>query len=461
MQSLETGALSLLLPAVLATATAYAVYTVIYNIYFHPLAKFPGPPLAATSTYWKAYVECDVIRVGPNELHFANPHAYNDIYNSKNRWDKEARLYKSFGEDRSSFGFLTYGESKVRKDVLNRSFSQTAIASAETLVTEQTKALCAAFTRQSQASKSADLYYAYRCLSMDIICTFCFGKPIHAVDAPEFAAPIVVAMDASLPVFIRFKYAEWYKNMIMSCPPKLSRIISPATAGLVDLQQLLKQQINDLTDDPEKLNQLPHNLTIYHRLMDPTAFRDKTVPSSGSLYEEAQALMFGGADTVGNTLMVGTHHLLQRPEVLQTLKKELSTAWPTLSKEPKLRDLESLPYLNAVIKESLRMSSGVVSGLLRVVPLSGATINGIAIPAETIVSCGSTFVHYNTLIFPKPNIFDPERWLDSAELDNWLVAFSRGPRMCLGINLAWAELRLAFAHTIRKFDLSLHRPIIS
>lgn len=121
-------------------------------------------------------------------------------------------------------------------------------------------------------------------------------------------------------------------------------------------------------------------MTIYHRLMDPEAFRNKTVPSAGSLYEEGQALMFGGADTVGNTLMVGTHHLLQRPAVLQTLKKELLAAWPTLSKEPTLRELENLPYLNAVIKESLRMSSGVVSGLLRVVPPTGATINGVTVP---------------------------------------------------------------------------------
>ncbi len=145
---------------------------------------------------------------------------------------------------------------------------------------------------------------------------------------------------------------------------------------------MLKKQISEITDDPEKLKQLPHNLTIYHRLMDPQAFRDKTVPPAGSLYEEGQALMFGGADTVGNTLMVGTHHLLQRPKVLQALKEELLAVWPTLSSEPKLRDLESLPYLNAVIKESLRMSSGVVSGLLRVVPPTGAVINGITVPSN-------------------------------------------------------------------------------
>lgn len=116
--------------------------------------------------------------------------------------------------------------------------------------------------------------------------------------------------------------------------------------------------------------------------MDPEAFRDKIVPSTGSLYEESQALMFAGTDTVGNTLMVGTHHLLQQPDVLQNLRNELLTAWPTLGIEPRLRDFETLPYLNAVIKESLRMSSGVVSGLLRVVPPMGATVDGITVPSQ-------------------------------------------------------------------------------
>jgi hypothetical protein len=47
-----------LLPAALASIIAYAIYTVIYNAYFHPLAKFPGPPIARITIYWKAYIEC-------------------------------------------------------------------------------------------------------------------------------------------------------------------------------------------------------------------------------------------------------------------------------------------------------------------------------------------------------------------------------------------------------------------
>lgn len=91
--------------------------------------------------------------------------------------------------------------------------------------------------------------------------------------------------------------------------------------------------------------------------------------------------MFDGADTVGNPLMLGTYHLLQNPAQLQKLRKELLAAWPSLhAHEPKLRDFETLPYLNAVIKESLRLASGVVSGLLRVVPSTGATIEGVTVP---------------------------------------------------------------------------------
>jgi cytochrome P450 len=54
-------------------------------------------------------------------------------------------------------------------------------------------------------------------------------------------------------------------------------------------------------------------------------------------------------------------------------------------------------------------------------------------PPQTIVSCGSTFVHYNATLFPDPYAWNPSRWLDNPDLDNWLVAFSKGPRSCLGI----------------------------
>lgn len=470
---------ALLVLIALAGAT-WCAYTAIYNLYFHPLSRFPGPRAAAVTGYWKAWVECvleksfchelevlharngKVVRVGPNELHFSDPQAYHDIYNAKNRWDKERNLYHSFGEDRSSFGFLTYREAKARKDVLNKSFSPAAIAKCEPIVLAKVRALCAAFAARPP-SAPADLNYAFRCMTMDVITYLCFGTSIAATQTPDFAAPILLAMDASTAVFVRFKHSALYKTMITACPPALAVVLSPATKGMIGLQTLLRAQIRGLLKDPQRgLEGLPHDMTIYHRLMDPGARREGgggggEAPSEGSLYEEAQALMFGGADTVGNALMVGSFHLLRQPRACARLKRELGDAWPAVDGEkgPGAKELAELPYLDAVIKEALRMSSGVVAGLLRVVPKEGAVVAGTSVPGGTVVSCASVFVHFNPDIFPEPCSFRPERWLENPNLDNWLVAFSRGPRMCLGINLAWAELRLCFAHVYRKFDMKL------
>jgi cytochrome P450 len=239
-------------------------------------------------------------------------------------------------------------------------------------------------------------------MTMDIITNLCFGTSVDAINAPGFKAPIIEAMDASLPVFIRFKHSEMYKNMIMNCPPELSKRISPATRGLVDMQQMIKAQIRDLTKYPENLKHLPHNMTIYHQLLDKDAYRTHTAPCEGSLYEEAQALMYAGSDTTGNTLMVGTFHLLKQPETYRKFKKEILSVWPKLDTDtPSLRELERLPYFNAVIKESLRISVGVVSGLLRVVPKEGAKICDTFVPGG--VSSSSLFSIYPSLVPPTKN----------------------------------------------------------
>ncbi|QKX57066.1 uncharacterized protein TRUGW13939_04174 [Talaromyces rugulosus] len=470
IDELHTGNLLWL---VAAGYVGYIIYHLLYNLFWHPLASFPGPTIAAVTPLYKAYIDLvakssfvhtleklhaqygDIVRVGPNEIHFSSPSAYLEIYNAYNKWDKEKSLYHSFGEDRSSFGFLTYNEAKERRDVLLKLFSKKAIADVQGLVLEKVTKLCDSF--ENLGSKPADLFYAYRCMAVDVITYLCFGNDIDAIGAPDYEAPIVKAMDSSLPVFIGFKHSSLLKGSIMNCPPRLSKIVSPATSGLVDLQQLLKGQINDLTKDPKNLQNLPHSTTIYHQLLRPDAYRSGTVPSVGSLYEESQALLFGGADTTGATLMHGSFYILTLPTVYAKLKAELLRAWPVLNVIPSLSELEKLPYLTAVIKESLRMSPGVASPLPRVVPSSGATIHKTFIPGDVVVEMSSHFVHRNETIFPNPDEFIPDRWLESKvnDLDKWLVAFSKGPRRCLGSNLAWAELYLCFAHVFRKFTVEI------
>jgi hypothetical protein len=124
---------------------------------------------------------------------------------------------------------------------------------------------------------------------------------------------------------------------------------------------------------------------------------------------------------------------------------------------PECKILESLPYLSAVISEGLRLSYGVTTRLPRVAPTETLHYKGYAIPPGTPVSQTCYFVLMNPTIFPDPENFDPERWLDKEKrLDKYLVSFGKGSRQCLGINLAYAELYLTTATLVSRFDFELY-----
>ncbi|KAK5057830.1 hypothetical protein LTR84_011831 [Exophiala bonariae] len=464
-----------ILASVVAYGALYIVLRAVYRLFLHPLSAFPGPRLAAATSLWKAYYQCTgsfthhlidlhkiygpVVRIQPHELHFQSTDAFFDIYNTKNRWDKDAALYHSFGEDESSFGYVSHLEAKERRDVLSKIFSPKAVEEAEHLILMKVNNFCAALTRQNAAGKPSDLLFAFRCVTMDVITYLCFGQSGNAVDEPDFHDPLIEAMHNStalVPVFFHFKII---RKLIMGMPPEMAKKSAPETAGLINMQVLLKKQIDRHVNDPETLETLPHKTTIYHILLDPKSHKSRGPASAKSLYEESQALMFGGGDTTANVIMVGTFYLLKRPDLVQKLQDELREYWPDLvpGREPKLSVLEEMPFLNAVIKESLRIGPGIPSGLPRIIPAGGAVVDGNKVPAGTVVSTSSWFVHHDESIFPEPDVFKPERWQgeQAKELEKYLVPFSKGARMCLGFNLGWAELRMVFAHTYRKFDLEL------
>jgi cytochrome P450 len=284
------------------------------------------------------------------------------------------------------------------------------------------------------------------------------------MDEPEFAAPIVVAMDNSLPTFHLFHHFPWFRKLIFSLPPWLALKASPETAGLTQLQVILGQQIKDVTTNPSILEASPHP-TIYHRLLDLKVRNSNPLFSDKALMDEALTMLFAGGVTVGDTSMTGFFHILSQPSLHSALRHEILTVWPDINTSPSLEELETLPLLTATIKESLRVSPGACSPLLRIVPPSGATINGSFIPGGTIVGMSSYFAHYSPTIFSNPEKFDPYRWLSSPSttsssssaesLDKYLVPFSKGPRSCLGINLAWCELYFLYATLLRSFEMRI------
>lgn len=121
---------------------------------------------------------------------------------------------------------------------------------------------------------------------------------------------------------------------------------------------------------------------------------------------------------------------------------------------------EHLPYLAAVIKEALRIHPATGLPMERYVPADGADICGTFLPGGTIVGVNSWSVHYDPNVFPEPEAFRPERWLEdetSAEhlkrMERSFFAFGAGGRICLGRHLSMIEMRKIIPRILRSFDL--------
>ena len=80
----------------------------------------------------------------------------------------------------------------------------------------------------------------------------------------------------------------------------------------------------------------------------------------------------------------------------------------------------------------------------------------VVIPPGTVVGMSYSFVHQSPRVFKDPMEFIPERWLseDAIDLEGWILTFSKGPRNCLGQNLAMCELYLVFATLFRRFHIT-------
>lgn len=150
----------------------------------------------------------------------------------------------------------------------------------------------------------------------------------------------------------------------------------------------------------------------------------------------AGQLITAGSDTSTNTLHGIIWYVLSDKKILDRLRAEIATVQPDPRRPASLRQLEQLPYLTACIAEGLRLGNGVAQASPRVAPDRSIWYRNWEIPVGTPVGMTSPDIHYDKAIFPEPEKFDPERWMDrerKAKLDRFLVPFSKGTRMCLGI----------------------------
>ena len=457
--------------SLLALAAAiYSLALAIYRLYFHPLAKFPGPKLVALTKWPEFYRDAvsrgkfvfkiqdmhqkhgnccpntslkllrnligPIVRVAPNELHIDDPNFYNAIYNSNKRVDKHQDSVQMFSNPGSGFTTVDHYLHRSRRGALNSFFAKRSIMRLEHVIQEKVDKLLTHLDAVAGTGDVLRFDTEFLAVTIDIITQYSFGNSDNVLDQEkpgfEFKAFMLTLLEASLTL----RHLPWLLRPMEKMPIWLADIYPPIASKL-RWQQKLRKQISSVlaeTSDEEKGSQgKDEDLsgpTIFHTL------RDSDLPpkerSLQRLSEEAETLVSAGSETTAKTLYTTTFYIANDPRISQKLREELRT----LPADAKLPQIEQLPYLTAVIKEGLRLSFSVTTRLPRVFyePLH---YGDWVIPPKTPVSSTIYFISTNAGIFPNPFAFDPDRWIRAEEsgqrLDRFALSFSKGSRACLGI----------------------------
>jgi cytochrome P450 len=185
-------------------------------------------------------------------------------------------------------------------------------------------------------------------------------------------------------------------------------------------------------------------------------YADGQPMSDAELRDELMTMLVAGHETTASALTWAFYWLDQLPEVREKLLQELDT----LGVNPDPSSINKLPYLTAVCQETLRIYPIVLSGFFRIVK-SPIAIMGYQLPQGTAVIPSIYLAHHREAVYPQPQQFKPERFLERQFSPYEYLPFGGGNRRCIGLAFAQYEMKIALATILSQFQLSLvnKRPV--
>ncbi|KAG5930430.1 hypothetical protein E4U42_001353 [Claviceps africana] len=179
---------------------------------------------------------------------------------------------------------------------------------------------------------------------------------------------------------------------------------------------------------------------------------------------EIAAAIVAGSDTIATAIRSTMLHIVTNPRVLARLQDEIDTT-PLSRPVASYAQLRKMTYLQAIIREGLRIHPPAGGAMSKDVPADGDNWNGLSFPPGTRISVSMWGVFRSRDVWgPDADEFRPERWLEApaekrAEMDaTWELVFSAGKWGCLGRNIAQIEMNKTLVELLRRFDFSVTDP---
>ncbi|PGH01470.1 hypothetical protein AJ79_07908 [Helicocarpus griseus UAMH5409] len=448
-------------------AIGYSLFKFFYNIYLHPLRNYPGPFLARgthfANFFWvyKGNLHTkvkqfnaqygDVVRIAPDMLVYTSAQAWKDICGHRKAGSgsflKDGVWYSSVGKTQPSILSANDADHSRGRRLLAHAFSEKALREQEGLLQSYVDLLVNRVREYAVEGSPADMTRWYNYTTFDIIGDLAFGEPFGCLETRTYHPWVKVVFQA-------------IKAMTLIRP--FITLFSASVLNMVVPKKLEKARDASFEFSKEKVHR---RLALQTTRPDFMTYILKHNDEKGMSIEEIEAnaniLIVAGSETTASLLSGCTFFLLTHPKVYQKFVDEIRGAFQHEA-DITVQSVSKLPYVLAVLDESLRMYPPTPNVLPRSVPQGGAIIDGKFVPEGTSVSMAYYATFRSESNFAKPDCFIPERWLGNdpqfaTDKKEALQPFSFGPRNCLGKNLAYAEMRLIMAKLAWNFDMTLQR----
>lgn len=196
-------------------------------------------------------------------------------------------------------------------------------------------------------------------------------------------------------------------------------------------------------------------------LLDHCQQEDDSVFSVESIKPLILDLFIAGSDTSGSTTEWAMAELLRNPNIMKKARNEVIQLIPK-SNQVKESDIPSLPYIQAIVKETLRLHPPVPL-LLPYIAANNVEINGYTIHKGNQVLINAWSIGRNPEFWEDPLLFQPERFLNSnvdfKGRDFEYLPFGAGRRICPGIPLANRMIILMLAVLLHSFEWELPKGV--